>query len=82
MLRRYEVIWEKIKEADHDQWVAVKFSSPSQLQTIINMVQVEKSKAHVARKQLDLPGFGKLKIRREPDKMQVLFTLANSGDLL
>lgn len=81
-MRRYEQIWELLKKADPEQWVEVKVSRPEQIQTIINMVQVEKSKAHTARKALDLPGYGRLMIRREPENKRVLFALKDSGALL
>lgn len=81
-MRRYEVIWEKLKAADPEQWVEVKVANANHIQTIINMVQVEKSRAHTARKALDLPGYGKLMIRREPENNRVLFALKNSGALL
>ena len=81
-MRRYEVIWQKLKQAQAEQWVTVSASSVSQMQTIINMVQKEKSLAQVSRKRLDLPLFGKLEIKREPELKQVSFRLLNSGDLL
>jgi hypothetical protein len=80
--RKYEVIWEKIKAADPGQWVDVSVVDTSMIQTIINMVQVEKSTANVARKRLDLPAYGKLVIRREPEKKRVGFMLKNSGAAL
>lgn len=81
-LRKYEVIWEQIKSAsndDPDKWTYVHMSHADQMQTIINMVQLEKSQAHLARKALDLPAYGKLQIKREPAKKQVGFKLNNSG---
>jgi len=81
-MRQYEGIWEKLKQANHDQWVEVRVKNPDQIQTIINMVQNEKSTANVSRKRLDLPAFGRLVIRREPDKKRVLFLLKNSGAAL
>lgn len=80
-MRRYETIWELLKKAEPDQWVEVKVSRPSQIQTIINMVQVEKSRAHTTRKKLDLPGYGRLQIRREPENLRVLFKLNDAGAL-
>lgn len=80
--RKYEVIWEKLKAADPDVWVEVKVQNIDMIQTVINMVQLEKSRAHRARKALDLPGYGKLKIRREPDRLRVFFILENSGAAL
>lgn len=81
-MRHYEGIWEKLKVANHDQWVEVKVSNPAYIQTVINMVQNEKSRANVNRKRLDLPAYGKLVIRREPEKKRVLFLLKNSGAAL
>lgn len=78
-MRKYEIIWEKIKAAEHDQWVIVTVKDIYMIQTIINMVQLEKSAAHTARKGLDLPAYGKLEIKRVPDKLQVHFRLKNSG---
>jgi urate oxidase len=82
-MRKYEVIWEKIKQAadnaPEDQWVHVNCSSVDMIQTVINMVQVEKSTANVARKGLDLPQFGRLVIKREPEIKRVSFQLKNSG---
>jgi hypothetical protein len=82
MPRKYETIWLKIKEAGEGQWVDVRFSNPGQLQTIINMVSLEKSKAQKNRKDLGMPRFGKLQIDRRPEKNMVRFTLINSGDSL
>lgn len=82
MMRKYEVIWQKLKQAESEQWVIVRVSSASQIQSIINMVQKEKSLAQVSRKRLDLPAFGRLEIKREPNLKQVSFRLLNSGDLL
>lgn len=82
-MRKYEVIWEQIKKStDPDKWVYVNVRSVDMIQTIINMVQVEKSAANVARKGLDLPSYGRLEITREPDKMRVGFRLKNNGAAL
>lgn len=81
-MRLYEQIWEKLKMADNDQWVEVRVADPSRIQTIINMVQNEKSRANISRKRLDLPQFGRLAIKREPEKKRVLFILKNSGAAL
>lgn len=80
-MRKYEVIWERIKNCDPDKWVVVNCSSVAMIQTVINMVQVEKSEQQVTRRRLDLPQFGKLAIKREPEKLRVLFQLKNSGDV-
>lgn len=80
--RKYERIWLKIKEAGEGQWVDVRFAQVGQMQTIINMVTVEKNRAQTARKQLGLPLFGKMKIDRQPENLLVRFTLVNSGDSL
>ena len=82
MARKYEAIWLRIKAAGEGRWVDVRYSSESQMQTIINMVQLEKSRANVSRKELQLPAFGRLKIDRQPEKKLVRFTLINSGDSL
>jgi hypothetical protein len=81
-LRKYETIWQKIKDAGEGSWVIVKFSTPAQLNTIINMVQLEKSRANVARRELELPAFGRLVILRDVSNLTVRFTLKNSGDSL
>ena len=83
-MRKYEVIWEQIKKAsaNADQWVEVKVSDPEYMQTIYNMVCVEKSRAQVSRKALDLPSFGRLEIRKEPKNNRILFRLRDSGDAL
>jgi hypothetical protein len=81
-MRHYETIWEKLKHADMDQWVEVRVAHADRIQTIINMVQNEKSRANVARKALDLPSFGRLVIRREPENKKVFFKLNNSGAAL
>ena len=78
-MRKYEVIWERIKNADHEAWTTVSVADASRIQTIINMVMREKSQAHLARKALDLPAFGKLEIKRDPDNKRVSFRLRNSG---
>lgn len=82
MTRKYETIWLRIKEAGEGRWVDVRYQTDAQQQTIINMVQLEKSRANVARRELALPGFGKLKIDRVPEKRLLRFTLVNSGDSL
>ena len=81
-MRRYETIWDRLKKAEADQWDEVKVANSSHIPTIINMVQVEKSRAQTARRGLGLPGFGRLLIRREPENNRVLFALKDSGDLL
>jgi hypothetical protein len=81
-MRKYEAIWTKLKEAEPEQWVVVKVADASRIQTIINMVQNEKSAAQVSRRRLDLPQFGRLVIKREPEKKQVSFRLENSGAAL
>lgn len=80
-MRKYEAVWEQIKNAEPDKWVHVNLASSTMMQTIINMVCVEKSAAQIARKQLDLPQFGKLVILREPEKRRVSFKLKNNGDV-
>lgn len=81
-MRKYEHIWELLKKAEPDQWVEVRVRSDHQIQTIINMVQLEKSRATKYRKSLNLPLFGKLEIRRELDKLRVSFRLTNAGHML
>ena len=78
-LRKYEVIWAQIREAEVDKWIHVDVKNVDMIQTIINMVQVEKSKQNVNRKRLDLPAFGKLEIKRELEKNRVSFRLNGSG---
>ena len=82
MARMYEGIWDKLKTADIEQWVEVRVKSIDSIQTIINMVQNEKSRVNVTRKRLDLPAYGKLVIKREPEKHKVSFRLKNSGAAL
>lgn len=80
MARKYETIWLKIKEnLDPEVWVTVTVSNPAMIQTVINMVQLEKSRAQTVRKKLDLPQFGTLEIRREPEKLRVHFRIKNAG---
>lgn len=83
-MRRYEAIWEQIKNAsaDPERWVQVTVVHVDMIQTVINMVQVEKSRANVSRKRLDLPAFGKLEIKREPEVKRVSFRVKNSGAAL
>lgn len=83
-MRKYEVIWEQVKKAsaDADRWVEVGASTVPYMQTIINMVQLEKSRANVARRNLDLPSFGRLEIIRKPEERKVLFRLKDSGAAL
>jgi hypothetical protein len=79
-MRKYQEIWEAVKKLQNqDQWVKVDVAHPDQIQTIINMVQLEKSREHTARKGLGVPAFGRLQIRREPEKKRVYFNLKNSG---
>ena len=80
MARKYEAIWNAIKNnLDPDAWVTVTVSNPLMVQTVINMVMLEKSRVNTTRKKLDLPSYGKLEIRREPTKLQVHFRLVNAG---
>lgn len=80
MTRKYEAIWLRIKEnLDPEVWVTVTVSNPSMIQTVINMVQLEKSRAQTVRKSLSLPLFGTLEIKREPDKLKVHFRIKNAG---
>lgn len=81
-MRKYEHIWRQLKERGSDGWIVVTVRSQESIQTIINMVQNEKSAANVSRKRLDLPAYGKLEIRREPDKLRVSFRLKDSGAAL
>lgn len=83
-MRKYEIIWEQIKKAsaEADRWVEVKASTVPYMQTIINMVQLEKSRASSVRKGLELPRFGRLEIIRKPDECKVLFRLKDSGAAL
>lgn len=82
-MRKYEIIWEQLRKLQNpDQWVKVTYKSADMAQTIINAVQVEKSRAQRARKSVNLPSFGKLKIRRAPQEHALYFTLENSGDQL
>jgi hypothetical protein len=83
-MRKYEVIWDKIKDADSaaGQWTVVKVSNKDMISTIVNMVMQEKSNAHRLRLAIGLPGYGKLEIKREPEKLQVSFRLRNAGALL
>jgi hypothetical protein len=81
---QYERIWEALKQAQADPsvWIKVEVGSVEMMQTIINMVQNIKSRNQVSRRALDLPAFGKLEIRREPEKKRLFFRLKNSGDAL
>lgn len=81
-MRKYEGIWEKLKQAEPLQWVTVSVKSAVQIQTVINMVQNEKCAANVTRKRLDLPAYGTLEIKREPAQLRVSFRLKNAGALL
>ena len=78
-VRKYEAIWLEIVKAGEGRWVDVRFQHPSMMQTIINMVQNEKCEAAKNRRQLGMPRFGKLKIKRQPELRIVSFTLENSG---
>lgn len=79
MTRKYEGIWHKIRDAAHNQWTVVKVGDWSNHQTIINMVQLEKSRAKCARKGLDIPNFGKLVIERDPKNCVLKFRLEGAG---
>lgn len=81
-MRKYEPIWQQLKENGSDKWVVVNVKRKESIQTIINMVQNEKSRANVSRKRLDLPAYGLLEIRREPEQLRVCFRLKNSGAAL
>lgn len=81
-LGKYDHIWQLLKNGDGEKWVEVRVRRPEQIQTIINMVQNTKSRAHRTRVGLGLPGFGKLEIRREPEKLAVYFRLKNAGAML
>lgn len=79
-MRKYELLWTRIRDADPDTWIHVTVKDASMIQTIINMVQREKSNQQVTRRNLDLPQFGKLVIQRAD--LRVSFKLKNSGDML
>lgn len=79
-MRRYEAIWEQIaKTADPEMWVKVTVLSEDQMQTIINMVQQEKSRANTTRKALSLPAWGRLEVKRDLKNLVVFFKLKNAG---
>ena len=79
-VRTYERIWLEIaKTVDPTVWVTVQALSEAQMQTIIGMVQLEKSRANMARKSLGLPSWGRLEIRREPKQLKLHFKLRNAG---
>jgi hypothetical protein len=84
MSNRYNEIWEALKKAQTEpgKWIVVTVMDVEMMQTIINMVQNIKSRQQTTRKGLGLPAFGKLEIRREPEKKRLLFRLKNSGDAL
>lgn len=80
MTRKYEAIWLKIKDnLDPEIWITVTVSNREMIQTVINMVQLEKSRANTTRKRLDLPSFGRLEIKREPEKLKVHFRITDAG---
>lgn len=81
-MRKYESIWMKLKDAGYEQKVVVAFNHPDQLQTIINMVQLEKSADQKNRKAMKMPSFGRLCIERRMDKKEVVFWLKDSGALI
>lgn len=78
-MRKYQPLWNKIRDAAYNQWVVVELTSWSQHQTIINMVQLEKSRAKCARKGLDIPNFGKLVIERDEKNLKLRFRLEGAG---
>lgn len=79
-MRLYEPIWLKIAEtSDPSVWVTVQAHSREQMQTIVNMIQLEKSRANSARKLAELPLWGKLEIKREPKTLKLHFKLKNAG---
>ena len=79
-MRRYQEIWIKIKETcDPDEWVTVTCTYPGQIQTVINMVQAEKSHEHTAKRATGQAGYGRLEIKRDFAKLQVSFKLRNAG---
>lgn len=84
MAATYNQIWEALKKAQSDpqKWVVVAVMDIEMMQTIINMVQNIKSRAQTTHRALGLPQYGKLEIRREPQKKRLLFRLKNSGDAL
>ena len=80
MTRKYEGIWHKIRDnLDPDTWVVVTTSNREMVQTVINMVMIEKSRANITRKRLDLPSYGKLEIRRDFPNLRVSFRLIDAG---
>lgn len=78
-MRKYEPLWNKIKEAAHNQWVVVDLPNWAIHQTVINMIQLEKSRAKCARKGLDIPNFGKLVIVRDEVNLKLKFRLEGAG---
>ncbi len=81
-MRKYEPLWKQIRDAGHNQWTVVKLANWDSHQTVINMVQLEKSKAKCARKGLDIPNFGKLVIERDEKNCQLKFRLEGAGHQL
>lgn len=81
-MRKYEGLWHRIRDASHNQWVIVKLSDWSNHQTVINMVQLEKSRARCARKGLDIPNFGRLVTVRDKENCCLKFRLEGAGHQL
>jgi len=62
-VRRYEKIWNQLKQTKH----CVIRCKPEKMQTIINCVRKEKTQENAPRHSLELPSFGRLRVKRRID---------------
>jgi hypothetical protein len=83
-LRQYQALWLQIAKADAATPISVRCSS-SFVPTVLQAVKKEKTIANMARKNLDLPRYGKLSYTLEPaggNFTKITFHLAYNGDFL
>lgn len=66
MASRYETIWSAIKKAAGRE-IAIRCNK-IKIDTIVRMVKKIKTKENAHKKQLDMPHWGELEIRRDREK--------------
>ena len=83
-LRQYQELWLRIAKAEADAPASVRCSS-SFVPTVLQAVKKEKTIANMARKNLDMPRYGKLTYtleKVEGNFTKITFHLAYNGDFL
>lgn len=73
MPRRYHDVWEQIKKYKK---VTVKCKA-NKVATIVQAVQKEKARENAPRAALELPTYGKLEIKQDKEKGEIVFRLVS-----